>query len=103
MACVGEFAQLNYPRSTRHTRSSEDRGFGAEEHLNECTILTMLLEEIQDLRQAGVLVHRHHAVRKNPYPELRNGIVEKPSLLPKRCHEELRSKRRHRRHEHDGT
>lgn len=49
----------------------------------------MLLEKIEDLRQAGVLVHRHHAVRKNPYPELRNGIVEKTPLLPKRRDEEL--------------
>ena len=53
----------------------------------------MLLEEIEDLRQAGVLVHRHHTVRKNPYPELRNGIIEKTPLLPKRRDQKLHSKR----------
>lgn len=49
----------------------------------------MLLEEIEDLGQAGVLVHRHHAVRENPYPELRNGNIEETPLLPKRRDEEL--------------
>lgn len=61
--------------------------------------LTVLLEEIEDLRQAGVLVHCHHAVRKNPYPELRNGIIEETSLLPKLRDEELHVRDQTRPHQ----
>lgn len=87
-----------YHSSATRRREGLAAGLHKARHNNEAMLirgagtLTVELEEIENFRQAGVLVHGHHAVRKYPYPQLRNRIVEKTSLFPKRCHQELRAK-----------